>query len=318
MRSPGRTPTAASPAASSVTRRDSAAQLTVPSAADSTGAGSSARASSADHSVPASRVPGRSSCGELLGDVGRAYRSVQVVEPGRDGGGVLRGVLGDQVRGALEAVDLRVREPLAQVGEVALAEDRVARSPEHQCRDVEGAHALGQLRHHVVRRVPTGERDVGHEVPHTPGVARGRRTAAPGRRAPRGAAPAARAPSSRGRRSGSRRSRRGVRRAGRPAGSAAGRGRPGAGRRRCCRARRRAAGRGAARAQPSEMMPPQSWPTVTTGPSMPRASVSAPRSATRCATSRGASVRSENPIPRWSGATTRHPAGAAASRPRHR
>ncbi len=48
-----------------------------------------------------------------------------------------------------------------------------------------------------------------------------------------------------------------------------------------------------AAAQPSEMIPPQSCATVTTGPVMPSASVSRPRSSTRCRRTRGCSRRSE-------------------------
>ena len=73
----------------------------------------------------------------------------------------------------------------------------------------------------------------------------------------------------------------------RPAGSAAGRGRAG----RLATAvlpstTPRSRSRWAS-AQPSEMGPPQSWPTVTTGPVTPSASVSVPRSATRCASGAG-------------------------------
>ena len=78
---------------------------------------------------------------------------------------------------------------------------------------------------------------------------------------------------------------------------------------------------GCARAQPRLITPPQSWPTVTTGPSSPRAAVRSPRSLIRSARRRNVPVRSEKPISSWSTATTRHGcAGSepAASRVRHR
>jgi hypothetical protein len=71
-------------------------------------------------------------------------------------------------------------------------------------------------------------------------------------------------------------------------------------------------------AQPSEIGPPQSCPTDTTGPVTPNASVTVVRSATRWARVRGPSGRSEYPMPSWSTAITRHPAGASVRKRRHR
>ena len=73
-----------------------------------------------------------------------------------------------------------------------------------------------------------------------------------------------------------------------------------------------------ASAQPSETGPPQSCATVTTGPVSASASVSRPRSSMRRASPRTVPVRSEKPMSSWSTATTRQPAGGAASSRRHR
>ena len=70
-------------------------------------------------------------------------------------------------------------------------------------------------------------------------------------------------------------------------------------------------------AQPIDIGPPQSWATVTTGPSRSRASVRAPRSAIRVRRRRTVPVRSEKPMSSWSTATTRTPGGADARRLLH-
>ena len=71
-------------------------------------------------------------------------------------------------------------------------------------------------------------------------------------------------------------------------------------------------------AQPSEIGPPQSWATVTTGPVIPISSVSSHRSSTRVASRRTRPLRSEKPISSWSTAITRTPWGARATRLRNR
>ena len=62
---------------------------------------------------------------------GRARRSTRHASAA-----LLRSVLGDEVRRPLVAVDVRVRQPLAQVAQVAVGEDRVARPPQQQRRHV--------------------------------------------------------------------------------------------------------------------------------------------------------------------------------------
>ncbi|CAB4992696.1 unannotated protein [freshwater metagenome] len=72
------------------------------------------------------------------------------------------------------------------------------------------------------------------------------------------------------------------------------------------------------RAHPSEIGPPQSCATVTTGPVMPSSAVSAHRSSTRSARRLGTPVRSEKPISSWSTAITRIDRGAPARSERQR
>ena len=221
-------------------------------------------------------------------------------------------VLGHEVRGLLVAVDLRVRQPLAQVPQVAVGEHRVARTPQQQHRHVGQRRQIS--RDAVQRRradVLGLERDVGDELPHGPSsrgvaVGRGERGAdvfgqrwagqGAGDTDERRRGRADRPPQRRGAGEPDERRRgrigglvhRGV---GQHDGLRAGRGGPGA--------------------QPSDIGPPQSCATDTTGPSTPSASVTVVRSATRCASVRGPSRRSENPMPSWSTAITRQPAGAS-------
>ena len=125
------------------------AQLTVaPPTSTTAGEWSSARSVERRPELPAAargRRPGRG---------GPASASSRSRDPLRDRVGVLRRVLGDQVGGALVAVQLRLRQPVAQVGEVALAEHRVARAPQQQRRDVEVADPRRRSR--STARVATG------------------------------------------------------------------------------------------------------------------------------------------------------------------
>ena len=83
-------------------------------------------------------------------------------------------VLREQVAGALEAVHVRVRQPVEQVAQVPVREDRVARSPQQQRRDVAEPRTPAAIASSVgCRRVVGLQRDVRDEV------ADGRRRAAP-------------------------------------------------------------------------------------------------------------------------------------------
>ena len=169
---PGRSPAAASPAASSRTRRSSGVPADGGAAHLDDGGGQVAGALGQRRPEPAPALRRRGG--------GRGRRGVQVTHPLGDRGGVLRGVLGDQVGGALVAVQPRLRQPLAEVGEVPLPEDRVARAPQHQHRDVEVADAGRDGVDGGVGRVVGPERDVRDEVPDRPaprgrGVRRGER-----------------------------------------------------------------------------------------------------------------------------------------------
>ena len=174
-------------------------------------------------------------------------------------------------------------------------EDRVPRTPQQQRRHVQRRRCASAIASSARATGMAGrERNVGDELAHRAALgdacrrARRRRRGRPAAAAARSARWwSGRTAASTGRRPGSitghvrqpdqQRARRTV----------------AAGAPRCWPARRRAAARGAAAAQPSEMIPPQSCATVTTGPVMPSAAVSRPRSSTRCASTRGRSSRSE-------------------------
>jgi hypothetical protein len=94
---------------------------------------------------------------------GRRSGRDPVRQPVERGRGVVV-VLGDEVPGALDAVHVGVRQALEEVGEVDVAEDRVARSPDEQGRQVEVAEALGDGREGRVARVRGAHRDVGDEA----------------------------------------------------------------------------------------------------------------------------------------------------------
>ena len=187
--------------------------------------------------------------------------------------GVLRRVLGDQVRGALVAVHLR---PAAagRAGRAGTARRTPGRA---------GPTAAARARRQGARARRRSASSAG--AAGVPGLRAGCRRRS---RRPPGAAPAVRygaasaSRTSRGQRRAGTARRPSGRRAGcvtqavrrssgacGPAGSAAARSRRRAGARRCWSARPRAAASRCRSAQPSEIGPPQSWPTVTTGPVTP-------------------------------------------------
>ena len=270
-RSPGRTPVAASPAARSRTRWSSRANDTRPAARPSSTTAARRVARAGGRAPPTAAAP--------PAGVG-LVAAPAVAAPSRSptqrhtSAAAPRRVLGDQVRGPLVAVHLRVRQPVEQVAQVEVGEHRVPRAPEQQRRHVgEGAQPVGDPVQRGGARVRRVERDVGDEVADRPpprrpcayGAASASRTAAgsAGRDSARGGADERR-------RAPRRWSAAAPRRPGQPDQRRARRRRP-AGAPRCWSARRRAAGRGGPSAQPSETGPPQSWATVTTGPVMPRA-----------------------------------------------
>ncbi len=271
--------------------------------------GSPARAVSADH---------RGAPPAGVGLVPPGGGPLEVTHPAPHVVGGARRVLGDQVRGPLVAVHLGVRQAGEQVTQVEVGEDRVARAPEQQDRHVgEDAQALGdpvQRGGARVRRAPAGCRPRSRRPPAAGcavayGAASASRTAAG--RAGRDSAEVVRTNAGVPTQTVCRRP--GVRASRISEGAAAPAGW-------CTAVLVRTTPRSWSRcasAQPSDTGPPQSWATVTTGPVMPRASVRAPRSSTRWARVRGA-VRSDQPMPSWSTATTRQPAGACARKRRHR
>ena len=95
-----------------------------PSASSTTAAaGSPARASSA------AQTGGRSA-GRTRAP--RRRTRVPALQPAPGVDRAVGSVFGDEVRGPLVAVDVRVRQPRAQVAQVAVGEDRVAGAPQHQ------------------------------------------------------------------------------------------------------------------------------------------------------------------------------------------
>ena len=247
-----------------------------------------------------------------------AGRAVEVAYPAPHVGRGPGRVLGDQVRRALVAVHLRVRQPREQVAQVEVGEHRVPGPPQHQHRHVrQGAEPGGdpvQRRRQLgcagssgmsATKSPTARRRAAERVRRRERVAH--------RRA---AARAATAPRWRGRTPGWPRR-----------WPAAGRG-PGQPdqrrRRRACRLVHRRVGRGrrpqllavARAAQPSDTGPPQSWRDGHDRPGDAEGRGAAtPRSSTRCGQGAGRPVRSEKPMPSWSTATTRQPAGACGQEP---
>jgi hypothetical protein len=88
----------------------------------------------------------------------------QVGQPGDDGTGDV-GVLGDEVARTLEAMHRRLRQPGAQVGQVAVAEHRVGGTPQEQGGDVgEVGEAVAHRHQRVPARVCRIERDVPDEA----------------------------------------------------------------------------------------------------------------------------------------------------------
>ena len=204
-----------------------------------------------------------------------------------------------------------MRQPAAQVAQVAVGEHRVARAPQQQHRHVgELADLLGDP---VQRRGADGASgSSGMSATNSP-TAR-RRSADRVRRGERVAdrrrqRRAARAPSSPARTSASPRTPPAAARACGPAGSAPGRG----------AGRLVHGGVGqhdaaqlvavCAAPSPARPAPPQSWATVTTGPVMPSASVQVAEVVDALRERPRRAGRSEKPIPSWSTATTRQPGG---------
>ena len=311
-RSPGRTPAAASPAARSRTRWSSSAKRHAPVAAAAARRrprrGSPARAVSADHS---GRAPPAGS-----GGPGRWSARWRSPTQRHTSSAVLRRVLGDQVRGALVAVHVGVRQPVDAGRAGSASEKTGSRGPQSSSAGT-SASAASPSAIRVQRgaaRVVGLERDVGDEVAdRLPPLGPSRTGAAkrvPDRRGQRRAGTARWWP----------RTKVGVRtqtvcaaapgRAGQPDQ------RPGA-----------AAPAGWCTAVLVSTTP-RSWsrwasgpaerdraaPVVGDGHDRPgrcRARRSAvPRSSTRCGQGPRRPVRSDQPMPSWSTATTRQPGGA--------